>query len=103
MTSSSQRSVSSLRVSKKPWWQPFGAAADDGDITSTPAFLQKKLEVLGTELATLKADKEAIDAQSKLKKQSGERKRRRSQMNTSNSRSARVRAPKMRRQMHGLL
>jgi molecular chaperone GrpE len=63
LTSTSQRSVSSLRVSKKPWWQPFGAAADAGDITSTPAFLQKKLEVLGSELATLKADKEAIDVQ----------------------------------------
>jgi molecular chaperone GrpE len=63
MLSSSQRGASSMRVTKKPWWQPFSAAVDAGDITSSPAFLQKKLEVLGTELATLNAEKEALDAQ----------------------------------------
>lgn len=43
-----------FRCAKKPWWKVWNTAEgeDGGDITSSPVFLQKKLEVLEKELET---------------------------------------------------
>lgn len=57
-TKNFQSTVSAAR----PWWKPFGAVEGGSDITTSKVFLEKKIEILKKDKATLDDEYAAVQA-----------------------------------------